>query len=223
MQILEPSAAHLMSLTTLLFLQDQQLNVAAAYVCQQCESQRLQAASKSRLPVVDHLLKPKAFVEGPDNDETIGVAGGQLVVLFVPCCHHNAVCVPLQSLICIEALTTCWGCICNSLRIFQFEHLCTTVHLESALPTKNGSVSAAVTAVRPAVDNRVTSYLAGVNISGSITDVTRQQQQWMLYLEHALLTATGDPALLSVPRDAFQLRVVWYGNLFAAKKMRTHS
>lgn len=45
----------------------------------------------------------------------------------------------------------------------------------------------------------------------------------MLYLEHALLTATGDPALLSVPRDAFQLCVVWYGNLFAAKNMRTYS
>jgi len=86
------------------------------------------------------------------------------------------------------------------------------------LPTNNGSVSTAVTAVRPAADNRVTSYLAGVNISGTITDVTRQQQHWMLYLEHALLTATGDPALLSVPCDAFQLRVVWYGNLFAATK-----
>lgn len=45
----------------------------------------------------------------------------------------------------------------------------------------------------------------------------------MRYLEHALLTATGDPALLSVPRDAFQLRVVWYGNLFAAKQMRVYS
>ena len=84
-------------------------------------------------------------------------------------------------------------------------------------------MSITLSAVRPAADNRVISYLAGVNISGPIADVTRQQQHWMLYLEHALLTATGDPALLSVPRDAFQLRVVWYGNLFAAKKMRTHS
>ena len=71
MQILEPSAAHLMSLTTLLFLQDQQSNVAAADMCQQCESQRRQAASKRWSPVVDHLLKPKALVEGPDDDETI--------------------------------------------------------------------------------------------------------------------------------------------------------
>ena len=84
MQILEPSAAHLMSLTTLLFLQDQLPNVAAARMCQQFEHQRLQAASKRRSPVVDHLLKPKSLVEGPDNDETIRVAGGQLVVLFVP-------------------------------------------------------------------------------------------------------------------------------------------
>jgi len=45
----------------------------------------------------------------------------------------------------------------------------------------------------------------------------------VLYLEHALLTATSDPALLSVPSDAFQLRVVWYGNLFAAKHMRPYS
>ncbi len=133
-------------------------------MCQQCASQRLQAASKRRLPVVDHLLKPKALVEGPHNDETIGVTGGQLVVLFVPCCHYNAVCVPLQSLICIEALTTCRRCICNCLGIFQFEHLGTTVHLESALSTNTGSMSTTLTAVRLAADNKGIVYLAGVKI-----------------------------------------------------------
>jgi len=144
-------------------------------------------------------------------------------VLFVPSCHYNTVCVSLQSLICIEALTPCWRCIRKCLGIFQFEHLGTTLHLESASPTNNGSMSITLSAVRPAADNRVISYLAGVNISGPIADVTRQQQHWMLYLEHALLTATGDPALLSVPRDAFQLRVVWYGNLFTAKQVRIYS
>lgn len=96
-----------------------------------------------------------------------------------------------------------------------------TVHLESASPTHDGKVNAAGTAVRPAADDRVTSKLGGINTSGTIADVIRQQPHWMSYLEHALLTATGDPALLSVPSDAFQLSVVWYGNLFAAKRMRT--
>lgn len=39
----------------------------------------------------------------------------------------------------------------------------------------------------------------------------------MIYLEHALLAATSDPALLPIPGKALQLRIVGYSDLLAAK------
>ena len=60
----------------------------------------------SNIPVVDHFFKPQTLVQSPDNDETIGVTGRQLIVLLIPCCYHNIVCMALQSLVCIQTLTT---------------------------------------------------------------------------------------------------------------------
>ena len=137
-QILEPSAAHRMSLTTLLFLHRIgyhcqvwfQAIVSGREPNQQCKGTLVSVACKAErlikygglgnkcccscdrrsfasfgapnllrnqpdrcaiAPVVDHLLKPEALVEYPDNDKSIGVAGGQLVVLLIPGCYHDTV------------------------------------------------------------------------------------------------------------------------------------
>ena len=66
----------------------------------------LVTSSFASLPVVDHFFKPETLVQNPYDDETVGVTSGQLVVLLIPGCYYNAVCMALQTLICIQTLTS---------------------------------------------------------------------------------------------------------------------